>query len=105
MVSQNKTEMVVLLTEKRSCEKKNVKAFFKNQKEVLNMGFDQKAMKLVGKKVEVKMFNGSIISGTMTHVSKGYICFMIHNVETEVEKKPSYRRLSLKDITSMVESK
>jgi len=66
------------------------------------MGFDQKALKLVGKKVEVKMFNGSVISGTMTHVSKGYICFMIHNVEKDETKKPSYRRLSLRDITSMV---
>lgn len=69
------------------------------------MGFDEKAMKLVGKKVEVKMFNGSIISGTMTHVNKGYVCFMINNVSSDETKKPAYRRFSLRDITSMVEAK
>lgn len=67
------------------------------------MGFDQKAVKLVGKKVEVKMFNGSIISGTMTHVNKGYISF-ITNYKTDTEKA-TIRRLALRDITSMVEVK
>ncbi|WP_139492479.1 hypothetical protein [Brevibacillus dissolubilis] len=73
------------------------------------MGFDQKALKLVGKNVEVKMFNGLVISGKMSHVSKGYVCFITMpkaENETEVEaakaKKPGFRRLALKDITSMV---
>ncbi len=66
------------------------------------MGFDQKAMKLVGKKVEVKMFNGAIISGTMSHFSKGYMCFIIEPKQ-ETAAKPTIRRLAITDITSMVE--
>ena len=66
------------------------------------MGFDQKAMSLVGKNVEVKMFNGSIISGTMTHVSKGYVCFVIGVKEEAPAKKKEIRRLSIRDITSMM---
>ncbi|GAA4724297.1 hypothetical protein [Brevibacillus fulvus] len=66
------------------------------------MGFDQKAVKLIGKKVEVKMFNGSIISGTMTHYNKGYICFTFKTADQE---KTTIRRLPLRDITSMVELK
>jgi small nuclear ribonucleoprotein (snRNP)-like protein len=66
------------------------------------MGFDQKAMTLVGKQVQVKMFNGYIISGTMSHVSKGYVCFILKPQE-EQQKKTSIRRLAIRDITSMVE--
>lgn len=67
------------------------------------MGFDQKAMTLVGKDVEVKMFNGVIISGTMTHVSKGYVCFILGKREDDVpSKKKEIRRLSIRDITSMI---
>ncbi|WP_366919678.1 hypothetical protein [Brevibacillus laterosporus] len=68
----------------------------------LIMGFDQKAMTLVGKDVEVKMFNGVIISGTMTHVSKGYVCFVLGKRENDTNKKKEIRRLSIRDITSMV---
>jgi len=66
------------------------------------MGFDQKALKLIGKKVEVKMYNGLIISGTMSHCNKGYICF-ITNYRKDEQEKTTIRRLALKDITSMVE--
>ncbi|MGC5326468.1 hypothetical protein [Brevibacillus sp. SYSU BS000544] len=66
------------------------------------MGFDSKALKLIGKKVEVKMYNGSIIKGTMSHVSKGYICF-ITTYQKEDMEMTSFRRLSLRDVTSMVE--
>jgi uncharacterized protein YggL (DUF469 family) len=66
------------------------------------MGFDQKALRLIGKKVEVKMYNGLIISGTMSHCNKGYICF-ITNYKTQEQEKTTIRRLALKDITSMVE--
>jgi small nuclear ribonucleoprotein (snRNP)-like protein len=66
------------------------------------MGFDQKAMKLLGKKVQVKMFNGSIISGTMTHFNKGYLCF-ITTYKQQDSEKTTIRRLAVKDITSMVE--
>jgi small nuclear ribonucleoprotein (snRNP)-like protein len=65
-------------------------------------GFDQKAMKLLGKRVQVKMFNGSIISGTMTHFNKGYLCFITTYKHQDAEKT-TIRRLALKDITSMVE--
>lgn len=68
------------------------------------MGFDSKALKLVGKKVEVKMYNGNIIKGTMSHVSKGYICF-ITTYQKEDTEMTSFRRLSLRDVTSMVEVK
>lgn len=68
------------------------------------MGFDSKALKLIGKKVEVKMYNGSIIKGTMSHVSKGYICF-ITTYQKEDTEMTSFRRLSLRDVTSMVEVK
>lgn len=72
------------------------------EEEVLTMGFDQKAMKLVGKHVEVKMYNGLIISGTMSHVNKGYVCFIMQPQE-EQPKKTAIRRLAIRDITSMVE--
>lgn len=68
------------------------------------MGFDQKALNLVGKKVQVKMFNGLVIRGTMSHVSKGYICFITTYKESDQEKT-TFRRLSLKDVTSMMEVK
>ncbi|WP_019120866.1 hypothetical protein [Brevibacillus massiliensis] len=68
------------------------------------MGFDQKALKLVGKKVEVKMFNGSVIKGTMSHVSKGYVCFITTFKRADTEQF-SFRRLSLRDVTSMIEVK
>ncbi|MBO8165108.1 MAG: hypothetical protein H0Z34_15605 [Brevibacillus sp.] len=68
------------------------------------MGFDQKALKLVGKNVEVKMFNGTVISGTMSHISKGYVCF-ITNYKQANEEKTTFRRLALRDVTSMVEVK
>ncbi len=68
------------------------------------MGFDQKALKLVGKKVEVKTFNGYVINGTMSHVSKGYICFITTYTEKD-EERTTFRRLALKDVTSMVEVK
>ncbi|MFY0544026.1 hypothetical protein [Brevibacillus sp. H7] len=66
------------------------------------MGFDQKAMKLLGKNVQVKMFNGSIISGTMTHFNKGYLCFITTDKQQDTEKT-AIRRLAVKDITSMLE--
>ncbi|UFJ40422.1 hypothetical protein LOK74_20690 [Brevibacillus humidisoli] len=66
------------------------------------MGFDQKALKLVGKRVEVKMFNGLVINGTMSHVSKGYVCFITRFKQAD-EEKTTFRRLSLRDVTSMVE--
>ncbi|WP_126429185.1 hypothetical protein [Brevibacillus marinus] len=68
------------------------------------MGFAQKALKLVGKKVQVKMFNGLVIKGTMSHVSKGYVCFITTNQQAD-EEKTIFRRLSLQDVTSMVEVK
>ncbi|WP_134683610.1 hypothetical protein [Brevibacillus migulae] len=67
------------------------------------MGFDQKALKLLGKKVEVKMYNGLIISGTMSHCNKGYICFVTNLKTPNQEEKTTIRRLALKDITSMIE--
>lgn len=71
------------------------------EKEVRQMGFDQKAMKLLGKKVEVKTFNGYIIKGTMSHVSKGYVCFITTDKRAN-DELTSFRRLSLRDVTSMV---
>ena len=68
----------------------------------MGFGFDSKAIKLIGKKVEVKMYNGSVIKGTMSHVSKGYICF-ITTYEKENTEMTSFRRLALRDVTSMVE--
>jgi hypothetical protein len=76
----------------------------KRKNGVYTMGFDQKAVKLVGKKVEVKMFNGTVISGTMSHCNKGYICFITHYKNAPTEKT-TIRRLALKDITSMIEVK
>ncbi|USG65773.1 hypothetical protein NDK47_27370 [Brevibacillus ruminantium] len=66
------------------------------------MGFDQKAMKLLGKNVQVKMFNGVVIKGTMTHFNNGYLCF-ITTYKKRDDGKTTIRRLAVKDITSMVE--
>jgi small nuclear ribonucleoprotein (snRNP)-like protein len=67
------------------------------------MGFDQKAMKLLGKNVQVKMFNGVVIKGTMTHFNNGYLCFITTYKQQDDAEKTKIRRLALKDITSMVE--
>jgi small nuclear ribonucleoprotein (snRNP)-like protein len=69
---------------------------------VAMMGFDQKAMKLLGKNVQVKMFNGCVIKGTMTHFDNGYLCFITTYKQRDAGKT-TIRRLALKDITSMVE--
>ncbi|WNC14819.1 hypothetical protein RGB73_29875 [Brevibacillus brevis] len=66
------------------------------------MGFDQKAMKLLGKNVQVKMFNGVVIKGTMTHFDNGYLCFITTYKQRDAEKT-TIRRLALKDVTSMLE--
>ena len=66
------------------------------------MGFDEKAVKLLGKNVQVKMFNGCVIKGTMTHYTNGYLCF-ITTYKKQDSEKTTIRRLALKDVTSMVE--
>ncbi len=50
------------------------------------------------------MYNGSTIKGTMSHVSKGYICF-ITTYQKENTEMTSFRRVALRDVTSMVEVK
>ncbi len=67
------------------------------------MGFDQKAMKLLGKNVQVKMFNGVVIKGTMTHFNNGYLCFITTYKQQNDAEKMKIRRLALRDITSMQE--
>ncbi|MDR7318660.1 small nuclear ribonucleoprotein (snRNP)-like protein [Brevibacillus nitrificans] len=66
------------------------------------MGFDQKAMKLLGKNVQVKMFNGVVIKGTMTHFDNGYLCFITTYKQQDTEKT-TIRRLAIKEVTSMLE--
>lgn len=68
----------------------------------MKMGFDQKAMKLLGKNVQVKMVNGCVIKGTMTHYNNGYLCF-ITTYKQRDDEKTTIRRLALKDVTSMSE--
>lgn len=67
------------------------------------MGFDQKAVKLLGKNVQVKMFNGCVIKGTMTHFDNGYLCFITTYKQQDDTEKTKIRRLALKDVTSMQE--
>ncbi|RED21755.1 hypothetical protein DES34_11820 [Brevibacillus brevis] len=70
---------------------------------MMGFGFDQKAMKLLGKNVQVKMINGVVIKGTMTHFNNGYLCFITTYKQQNDAEKTKIRRLALKDVTSMQE--
>ncbi|GAB1532045.1 hypothetical protein YSY22_34670 [Brevibacillus formosus] len=70
---------------------------------MMGFGFDQKAMKLLGKNVQVKMINGVVIKGTMTHFNNGYLCFITTYKQPNDAEKTKIRRLALKDVTSMQE--